>query len=86
MVITAPIAPTGAPCAPLLESAQNAPLPATEIHTERTHGRPGRRVDAKKLEKSGSQTLAPCATIIMMHFDGVKLNSAVGVSGIHPVS
>ena len=39
MVITAPIAPAGAPCAPLLESARNAPLPATEIHTERTHGR-----------------------------------------------
>ena len=39
MVITAPIAPTGAPCAPLLESARNAPLPATEIPTERTHGR-----------------------------------------------
>ena len=66
MVITAPIAPTGAPCAPLLESARNAPLPATEIHTERTMERgptAGASVGAKKLEKSGSQTLAPCATI-----------------------
>ena len=40
MVITAPIAPTGAPCAPLLESARNAPHPATEIPTERTKNGP----------------------------------------------